>query len=147
MSSAPSHSLDGRLYRAALSLCPAGFRQDHGDEMARDFDEARHEAAADGDRALWLLRCLMAIDIARTLAVQWLRTGLPVIAVASVVVPLAIAEGIATVARRATVQIPSGLEDEESVVILFLAVIAVVLIEMTILLSLWVGRLTRPRRR
>ena len=115
--------------------------------MVRDFDEARHEAAADGDRALWLLRCLIAIDLVRTLAVQWLRTGLPVIALASVVVPLAIAEGIATVARRATVQIPTGLEDEEIVVVLFLAVIAVVLIEMTILLSLWVGRMTRPRRR
>ena len=141
------HTLDGRLYRAALSLYPAVFRHDHADEMARDFDEARHEAAADGGRALWLLRCLMAIDLVRTLAVQWVRTGLPVIALASVVAPLAIAEGLATVARRATVQIPNGLEDEEAVIVIFLAVIAVVLIEMTILLSLWVGRLTQPRRR
>ena len=147
MPSAPTHSLDGRLYRAALSLCPDGFRRDHGDEMVRDFDEARHEAAADGERALWLLRCLMAIDLVRTLTVQWVRTGLPVIALASVFVPLAIAEGIASVARRTTVHIPTGLEDEEMVIVLFLAVIAVVLIEMTILLSLWVSRLTRPRRR
>jgi hypothetical protein len=147
MSSLTKHSLDGRLYRAALSLCPAGFRGDHADEMARDFDEARHEAAADGDRALWFLRCLMAIDLVRTLAVQWVRTGLPLIAVASVVVPLAIAEGLASLARSATVQIPPGLEDEETLAVLFLMVIVVVLITLTIVLSVRVGRLTRPRRR
>jgi hypothetical protein len=140
-------SFDGRLYRAALSLCPAGFRRDHGDEMARDFDEARHEAAADGDRALWFLRCLMAIDLVRTLAVQWLRSGVPVIALASTLVPLAIAEALATVARRATVRIPHGLEDEEVVTVLFLAVIVVVLIAMTIIVTHWVAWLTRPRRR
>jgi hypothetical protein len=140
-------SLDGRLYRAALSLCPAGFRRDHGDEMARDFDEACHEAASDGGRALWLLRCLIAIDFVRTLAVQWIRTGLPVIAVASVVVPLAIAEALATLARSASVRIPPGVEDEEVVTVLFLAVIVIVLIATTITLSLWVGRLTQPRRR
>ena len=147
MSSAPTHSLDGRLYRAALSLCPPGFRQDHGDEMARDFDEARHEAQAESGRALWFLRCLMAIDLARTLAVQWIRTGLPGIALVSTLVPLAIAEALATLARSTTVRIPRGLEDEEVVTLLFLAVIVIVLIAMTILVSLWVGRLTRPRRR
>jgi hypothetical protein len=147
MSSAPTHSLDGRLYRAALLLCPPGFRQDHGDEMARDFDEARQEAQADGDRALWFLRCLMAVDLARTLTVQWIRTGIPVIALVSTLVPLVIAEGLATLARRTTVRIPRGLEDEEVVTVLFVAVIVVVLIAMTILVSQWVGRLTRPRRR
>jgi hypothetical protein len=147
MPSAPTHSFDGRLYRAALSLCPAGFRRDHGDEMVRDFDEARHEAAADGDRALWFLRCLIAIDLVRTLAVQWVRTGIPVIALASTIVPLAIAEALAKVARRTTVRIPRGLEDEEIVTVLFLAVISVVLIATTIIVTLWVGRLTRPRRR
>jgi hypothetical protein len=101
----------------------------------------------DGDRALWFLRCLIAIDLVRTLAVQWVRTGIPVIALASTIVPLAIAEALATVARRTTVRIPRGLEDEEIVTVLFLAVISVVLIAMTIIVTLWVGRLTRPRRR
>ena len=115
--------------------------------MARDFDEALQEAAAEGDRALWMLRCLMALDLVATLAVQWVRTGLPAIALASMVVPLAIAESLATVARHATVRIPDGLEDEETLAVLFLAVISVVVIAMTIVLSLWVGRLTRLRRR
>lgn len=145
MSSASTTSLDRRLYRAALSLCPAAFRRDHGDEMARDFDDARKDA--DSDRALWLFRGLMAIDLARTMAVQWARTGLPVIAAASVMLSLAIAEGIAAVARSASVPMPNGIEHEDTLVILFMAVISIVLIAMTILLSLWVGRLTRPGRR
>lgn len=147
MPSPSLHSLESRLYRAALSLYPAGFRRDHADEMARDFDEARHEAAADDGRAVWFLRFVIAIDLVRTLAAQWVRTGLPVFAFASIIVTLAIAELLATLARRATARIPHGLEDEEIVTVLFLAVIAVVLIAMTIVLSLWVGRLTRPRRR
>jgi hypothetical protein len=147
MSTLQTRSLDGRLYRVALSLCPAGFRRDHGDEMARDFDEARHEAASDGARALWWLRCLMAIDLVRTMALQWIRTGLPVIAFASVALALGLAAALATLARRARIEVPDVLEHEEALVVLFMAVLLVMLIATTIVLSLWVGRLTRQRRR
>ena len=146
MLSGTTDTLESRLYRAALSLCPATFRRDHGDEMARDFDEARQEAA-DSYRAAWVLRGCIAIDLARTLAVQWVRTGVPVIAVASIVLSLAIVSGIVAVARRVSVRIPDGLEYEDTLVVLFMAQITVVLIATTILLSLWVGRLMRPRRR
>jgi uncharacterized membrane protein YidH (DUF202 family) len=114
--------------------------------MARDFDEARQEAA-DDHRAVWLLRGCMAIDLLRTLAVQWFRTGIPLIAVASVVVTLAVAAGIANIARRINVPMPSGFDHEETVVVLFIAQISVVLIATTILLSLWVGRQMRRRRK
>jgi len=139
-------SVESRVYRAALSLCPAGFRRDHGDEMARDFDEARQEAA-DSTAALWLVRACMSIDLVRTFAVQWVRTKVPVIAAVSAVIALAIAEVLAAIARRASVRMPVGIEHEDAVVVLFMAEILVVLIAMTILISLWVGRLTRPRRR
>ena len=141
-------SLDGRLYRAALSLCPAGFRREHGDEMVRDFDEARGEAAADGDRALWILRLLMAVDLVRTFGIQWLRSGLPAIAgLASILVTLALAEGLATLAVRARFapfQMPANPVDAEILGLLLLAVMSVMLIAMTIVVSLWVNR---PRRR
>ena len=93
MSHGAMPSLDGRLYRAALSLCPAGFRREHGDEMLRDFDEARGEAAADGDRALWILRLLMALDLVRTFAIQWVRSGFLAIGLASVLLTLALLRG------------------------------------------------------
>ena len=147
MPPAAVRSLDGRLYRAALSLCPAGFRQEHGDEMARDFEEARGEAAATGDRALWTLRLLMALDLVRTAGVQWLRTGLPAIALASILVPLSLAEGLAILARRARIRMPADIAQNELLGVLLLAVVAVVLIAMTIVVSLWAGRPSRRGRR
>jgi len=46
-----------------------------------------------------------------------------------------------------SVRIPDGLDHDEIVVVLFMVEISVVLIAMTILISLWVGRLMRPGRR
>jgi hypothetical protein len=148
-------SLDGRLYRAALGLCPAGFRREHADEMARDFDEAHGEAVAAGDRALWILRLLMAIDLVRTFGVQWLRTGFPAIGLASVLVTLALAEaavlvtlalanGFVAVARHATIDTPA---DAEILAVLLVAVICVLLIAMTIVLTQWASRPARRGRR
>jgi hypothetical protein len=144
MSPCAMRSLDGRLYRAALSFCPAGFRREYGDEMARDFDEARGEAAATGDRALWILRLLMAADFVRTFGIQWLRTGFPAVGLASILVTLVLAEALATVARRARIQMPANAAHAEILGVLLLAVTSVVLIAMTIVVSLWVSR---PRRR
>ena len=142
-----TRSLDGRLYRAALSLCPAGFRLEHGDELARDFDEARGEALATGDRALWFFRLLMAVDLARTFAVQWFRTGIPATALAAAIVALSLAAGLATVARRATIPLPHNTADDEILGVLLLAVISVMVIAVTTSLSLWVSRLGRRGRR
>jgi len=147
MSSSAMPSLDGRLYRAALLLCPAGFRREHGDEMARDFDEARGEAAADGDRALWVLRILMAVDLVRTFGIQWVRTGFPAIGVASILVTLSLVAGLASVARRATIYVPTDADHAEILGVLFLAVICVLLIAMTIVLTLWVNRPSQRGRR
>jgi hypothetical protein len=147
MSSAAMRSLDGRLYRAALLLCPAGFRREYGDERARDFDEARGEAAATGDRALWILRLLMAADLVRTFGIQWVRTGFPVIGVASILVTVGLAEGLATVARSVRIQVPANLAQDEVFGILLLALASVLLVAMMMLLSLWVGRPGRRGRR
>lgn len=138
-------SLEGRLYRAALTLLPATFRREHGAEMARDFDQARQEADSAG--ASLLLRAGISIDLVRTLAVQWVRTGLPLIAIASSLLSLALAEALAAIARRTSVRMPDSLEHDDAVVVLFMAEILVVLFAMTIFISLWVGRLMRHGRR
>jgi hypothetical protein len=144
MASSAMTSLEGRLYRAALLLCPGRFRREHGDEMVLDFDEAHREAAGHGDAALWILRFGMAVDLVRTLAIQWIRTGFPAIGLASILITFALAEGIATVARHATIYVPADAADEEILGVVFLAVISVLLIAMTIVLTQWVNR---PRRR
>ena len=140
-------SIDGRLYRAALLLCPAGFRRDHGEEMARDFDEARGEAALEGLRAVWALRLLLGVDLARTVVVQWLRTGFPAIACAAMFLSLLLTEGLASMARYATLQIPADAVESELLAILLLVVIAVLLIAVTIVLNLWVNPPRRAGRR
>jgi hypothetical protein len=147
MPPAAARSFDVRLYRAALSLCPAGFRREYGDEMVRDFEEARGDAAAAGDRALWILRLLMALDLVRTAGVQWFRTRLPAIGLASILVPLALAEGLAILARRARIRMPANTAQNELLGVLLLAVVAVVLIAMTIVVSLWAARPSRRGRR
>ena len=115
--------------------------------MVRDFDEARGEAAADGGRALWILRLLMAVDLVRTVGIQWFRAGFPAIALASILVTLALAEGLATLALRARFapfQLPADPVDAEILGVLLLTAMSVMLIAMTIVLTQFVNR---PRRR
>src|SRR5262249_52658397 len=114
--------------------------------MASDFDEARQEVA-DNRRAIWLLRGCIAVDLVRTLAVQWVRTGLPVIAAVSICLSLAIAEALAAAGRSISARMPHGVEDDDVVVLLFMAQISVLLIATTILISLWVDRQMRRSRK
>jgi hypothetical protein len=140
-------SFDGEWYRMALWLCPPVFRREHGDEMLRDFDEARGEAAAHGTGAVWTLRLLMAIDLVRTFGVQWLRTGVPAIVLVLVPVHLAVAAGLAAIARHATIPMPENVPNADVLGIFFLAVTVLVLIGMTIILTLWASRPKRRGRR
>jgi hypothetical protein len=147
MATGDSRSLDARLYRAALRLCPPGFRRDYADEMVADFNQAHDEASSTGNHAVWRFRLLMAVDLARTFSVQWSRTGLPLIALVSLVVPLTLVEGLATLARHATFDIPADTAHAEIIGIMLLTVTAVCLIAMTIVLTLWVWRPIRRGRR
>jgi hypothetical protein len=147
MSPGASRSPDTRVYRAVLWLCPSGFRREFADEMVRDFDDAHSEVTSMGARDMWRLRLVMAVDLVRTASVQWARTGLPVIAVLSLTVALALAEGLATVARHATFEIPVDGTHAEAIGVLLLATISVFLIAMTMVLTLWVWRPVRPGRR
>ena len=136
-------SVDARLYRAALRFCPGEFRRDHGDEMVCDFDEACSEVASDDTRAMWMLRLLMGLDLARTIVVQWLRTGLPAIGCAALVVSLASTVGLASAAHTLTLRMPDYTVESEGVVLVLLAAVAVMVIVTTIVFNLC---LVRPRR-
>jgi hypothetical protein len=147
MRSTPLQAFDTVLYRSALWLCPSSFRGAYADEMVCDFAQAREEASAAGG-GLWQLRLVMAVDVLRTVLVQWTRTGLPAIALISVTIALALAEGAATLARQATFGIPADAVDDEILAVVLVATTTVMLIAMTILLTLWVARsLRRSKRR
>jgi hypothetical protein len=147
MAGAQAVSFEARLYRAALHLCPGEFRRDHGDEMACDFDEARGEAAASGAGGRWVLRLLMGVDLARTIVVQWLRTGLPAIGCVALLCPLVVGAGIASAVRRLTFRFPAGGVEAEGVGLVLLAVVALMVVVVTIVFNLWVHRPRRGARR
>jgi hypothetical protein len=138
-------SFDARLYRAALHLCPGEFRREHGDEMARDFDEARGALA--GARAVWTLRLLMGLDLARTIVVQWLRTGIPAIGCVALVCSVVVTAGLASAVRRLTFRFPADGVDAESIGMALLAVVVLMVIVVTIVFNHWVHRPRRVARR
>jgi hypothetical protein len=146
MAAAPA-SLDARLYRAALRLCPGEFRRDHGDEMACDFEDARGEAAGGGARALWTLRAVLGVDLGRTIVVQWLRTGLPAIGCLAAGVSLGLVASLASMARWLAERTATDRETSEGVGIVLLSAIVVMVIVTTIVFNLWVHRSRLVRRR
>ena len=62
-----------RLYRLGLHLCPRSFREDYGDEVAKDFMRLAREAGHDGwwKGILFALRCLL--DFLRTARREHIR--------------------------------------------------------------------------
>lgn len=135
-------SIEARLYRAALCLCPPEFRREHGDEMAADFDESRREVSAGGSGS-WTLRAVMGVDLGRTIVVQWWRTGLPAIGIVAGCCSLLLAAGVAAVARRVTMRIRADVDTPEMVGLVLLIAVAVMVIVTTIVFNLC---LYRPRR-
>lgn len=147
MADEPRTPLDARLYRLALRLCPGDFRRDHGDEMACDFEDARREAAASGATAVWAFRLLVGADLARTLVVQWLRTGLPAIGCAALLFTLLLANAVATAARFVTARMRVDRLPSDAVGVVLLSVVAVMVIVATIVFNHWVHRPRRIGRR
>jgi hypothetical protein len=147
MATGHSPSLEARLYRAALRLCPGEFRREHGHEMAWDFDEARGEAASAGVGARGLLRLLIGLDLARTIGVQWLRTGLPAIGCVALLCSLLVSAGVTSAVLRLTFRIPAEGADAESIGVVLLAAVVLMVIVVTIVFNLWVHRPRRVARR
>ena len=147
MAAAHASPLDTRLYRAALRLCPGEFRRDHGDEMACDFEEARGEAVSGGAAALWALRLVLGLDLTRTIAVQWLRTGLPAIGCVAACVSLGLVASLASMARWLAERVTIDHETSEGVGFVLLSVVALMVIVATIVFNLWTHRSRLAGRR
>lgn len=147
MADDPRTPLDARLYRLGLRLCPGEFRRDHGDEMACDFEDAWREAVASGAKAVWAFRLIVGTDLARTLVVQWLRTGLPLIGCAALLFTLLLANAVASVARFVTARMGVDQLPSDAVGVILLSSVAVLVIVATIVFNAWVHRPRRIGRR
>ena len=139
-----------RIYGAALWLCPPSFRRQYGDQMRRDFVEARDDARAASDpRAVRLFAAQMTIDLARTVVIQWIRTGAIAIAAGAMLCALSLVSALVAFVQRIHVDLPPrALEFDVLFVVLIISVI-VVIIASTIIFTQWfAGSIRRrPRRR
>jgi hypothetical protein len=141
----PSSSWLSRSYCLALWLCPPAFRRRFGDELRQDFDYCLGDARRAGDVPTFLARS--AGDLARTMVVQWLRTGSPF----TTLIPLvsaAMVVGVLAQLKDASRWTPFVPPQDEAVWTLLLLVGAVLFVVVaTILLTeylLW-PRLRRRR--
>ena len=132
------------LYRAGVALCPPAFRAAYGDQMLRDWEDARADA---GDGAPWRFRARMTFDLVRTIAVQWGRSGLPVIALIAVSIPLMVVHAIVTWLTRLKIDPPPERADSDVLALVLMATLVVMFIAATMVLTLWSGRLVRRPRR
>jgi hypothetical protein len=138
-----------RLYRAALFLYPPAFRREFSTEMTRDFHEATEETRIVGRRrdllALW---CRIGADLAGTIVVQWLRTGLPVLLLCSIAGAIAAASVAANMVPHEALVPPAGDHDRDLMTLIMLTGVVLLVIAATILFTFWFLRplLQRHRR-
>jgi hypothetical protein len=137
-----------RLYYAALFLCPPAFRREFSSEMARDFDEAAEEARLAGrwrdPLAFWTR---ISADLARTVIVQWFRTGLPVLLLCSMVGAIVAASVAAKVLPREPFAVPAAAADRDVMTLIVLAGAVLLVIAATIVFTFWSSRSLRQRHR
>jgi hypothetical protein len=143
-------TLDIRIYRASLGLFPPAFQRDFSDDMLRDFEDDLNDVLQEGRAvSLWSFRARMLRDVTRTLGVQWLRTGWPMIIVLAMAFTLTFMSVLAQVFLNVVIQLPSGSSDQDVIALEMLTVVVLLFIVATILLTMWSGRIVRrgTRRR
>jgi hypothetical protein len=137
-----------QAYRTALWLYPPGFRGEFGDELAGDFDEALSDVRRSGG---WrdVLRLLASVgsDLIRTIVVQWVRTGAPILALIAVGVAAVMTSAAATIASAPQWTHAVRPQDQELVTVMLLIGAVLLLIVVTILFTLYFLRPKRLRRR
>ncbi len=137
-----------RIYRMALGLYPGTFRREFAREMALDFDEAGREAWNDrrwqGLLAFW---GRMAMDLAATVAIQWMRTGLPAIALVSVLVAMGVTGAAAQIAVRGPIGSTVNADDRDLLMLMLLIAVVLSVIVATLVFTFWFARPFPHRRR
>ena len=138
--------LETKLYGAALYCYPPTFRREFAAEMIRDFHEARHEPhVLAGRRQMWGFRRQMAADLVKSVALQWLRSDMPLLLVLSLLGPLASTTAMATLLRPAKPLVRHG-TDDDMLVLLMVVVTLLLVITATIIFTFWFAhRVTRRR--
>lgn len=141
-------SLSERIYRLGLRLYPAAFRREFGHEMLLDFDEGGRDAWCErGWRGVLAFWGRMSVDLAVTVALQWLRTGLPLITLVSVLVAVGVTGAAAQIIVRGPIMATLTPEDHDLVLLMLMIAVVLSVIAATIVFTLCFLRPLLRRRR
>jgi hypothetical protein len=140
--------LGSAVYRAALHLYPPAFRREFGSEMARDVEDASRDARKEGERrwrvAFWTA---IAADLLHSAAVQWLKSGIPTVAMVAAMVVAATITMLARVWPAPPAVVALSAADHDLALLMLLSAVVLLLIVATIVFSLWFLRPLRDRPR
>jgi hypothetical protein len=126
-----------RLYLAALFLCPPSFRREFSMEMALDLEEAIADAKLAGTKRELLALCAtVSRDLAATLIVQWLRTGIPMLLIVWTTGAVGVMHVAGEVLPRQLFAVPTT-ADREFVALMVVTGGVLFVIFATILFSFW----------
>ena len=129
-------SFESRIYRTALYLYPPRFRQEFGEEMAQDFDDASLEALIT-DRSRVAFRVRICADLARTIVARWADTGLPSIAIAAAIVPLLAAAGLAQLSSQAALGPPASTDEADLITLALVVMVVLLIVVTTLFFTVW----------
>ena len=126
-----------QVYQACVLLYPSTFRSQFGEEMISDFDaatrDAWHSRGWHGVLSLW---ALVSADLVRSIAVQWFRTGLPALAVLSIVWSIMMCSLVAQQFVPDYSPPASGQTDDQALLIMVLgSAVVVLLIVATVIIT------------
>jgi hypothetical protein len=138
-----------RVHAALLLLYPPAFRREFTPQMSYDFDEASRDAwRAGGGLAMAMLWLRAAADLARTIPVQWARTGLPALLLVSPLPACAVFALAATrIGRVRPIAIAATEADREALELVLAATVVIVLLAASITIVTWLTRPLRQRHR
>jgi hypothetical protein len=132
----------------ALRLYPGTFRREFGREMALDFDEAGREAWQDrGWHGLLAFWSRMTADFTGSVALQWMRTGLPLITLVSVLAALGVTGAAAQIIVRGPIVASLTQDDQDLLLMLLMIGVVLTVIAATIVFTFCFTRPLLRRRR
>ena len=140
--------IGARVYYFTLFLCPPAFRREFSTEMARDVDDATADMQSAGGAAALLLWIGIVAYLAVTVAVQWLRSGWPVLVSCSIAGAIAATRVAANMLLREPLPVPASAHDRDLMTLLLLTGTVLLVIVATIVFTFWFARpVGRQRRR
>ena len=133
----PVTAIGSAVYRALLALYPPAFRREFASDMIQDFEEASHEAWTNtGWRGLLSFAFFAGADVARSVLMQWLRSGRLLVTGLALVTATSCVAVVGVIDPRVPYTMTSSSPERDGLLVLILVTTVVVIIAATVIFSL-----------